>query len=228
VVEIGTGWGGFAIHAAKNYGCKVTTTTISQEQHDFAQAKIKAEGLEDKIELLFEDYRKLEGQYDKLVSIEMIEAVGHHYYDEYFASCSHLLKPNGEFMLQAITIADQRFDSAKKEIDFIKRYIFPGSCIPSVNSISQSVTSSTDLRIVNLFDMGQHYAKTLLDWHKNFNEAFEALTKHGYDETFRRMWNFYLCYCAGGFKEGVISVAQIHMVKPLARTPYYIDEVNDY
>jgi cyclopropane-fatty-acyl-phospholipid synthase len=228
VLEIGTGWGSFSIHAAKNYGCKVTTTTISKEQYDHAKKQVQQHNLEDKIELLFEDYRDLEGQYDKVVSIEMIEAVGHHYYDEYFAQCSKLLKPNGEFMLQAITIADQRFDSAKKEIDFIKRYIFPGSCIPSVNSISQSVTNATDMRIVHLFDMGDHYAKTLMDWYDNFNAAFEQISQHGYDETFRRMWNFYLCYCAGGFQEGVISVAQIHLVKPLSRRPYYINDVNDY
>lgn len=228
VVEIGTGWGGFAVHAAKNYGCHVTTTTISQEQYDYAKELVEREGLEDKIDLLFEDYRKLEGQYDKMVSIEMIEAVGHHFYDEYFKTCSHLLKPEGEFLLQAITIADQRFDSAKSEIDFIKRYIFPGSCIPSINAISQSVTKSSNMRIVNLYDMGQHYAKTLLDWHENFNATFDDLRDFGYDETFRRMWNFYLCYCAGGFMEGVISVAQIHLVKPLARTQYYVDEVNDY
>ena len=228
VLEIGTGWGSFSIHAAKNYGCKVTTTTISREQFDFAQQQIKEQGLENQIELLFMDYRDLKGQYDKVVSIEMIEAVGHHFYDNYFKQCSDLLKPDGEFMLQAITIADQRFDAAKKEIDFIKRYIFPGSCIPSVNSISQSVTNVTDMRIVHLFDMGDHYAKTLMDWYQNFNDTFEQIAKHGYDETFRRMWNFYLCYCAGGFQEGVISVAQIHLVKPLSRRPYYINEVNDY
>ncbi|MBT8448909.1 MAG: cyclopropane-fatty-acyl-phospholipid synthase family protein, partial [Gammaproteobacteria bacterium] len=228
VVEIGTGWGGFAVHAAKNYGCHVTTTTISEEQHSYAKELIAREGLEDKVDLLFEDYRKLEGQFDKMVSIEMIEAVGHHFYNEYFKTCSHLLKPNGEFLLQAITIADQRFDSAKSEIDFIKRYIFPGSCIPSINAISQSVTQATDMRIVNLYDMGQHYAKTLMHWHENFNNTFDELRDHGYDDTFRRMWNFYLCYCAGGFMEGVISVAQIHLVKPLARTPHYVDEINDY
>ena len=228
VLEIGTGWGSFSIHAAKKYGCKVTTTTISKEQYDYAKAQIKAQGLEKRVELLFMDYRDLEGQYDKVVSIEMIEAVGHHFYDEYFKQCSDLLKPNGEFLLQAITIADQRFDSAKKEIDFIKRYIFPGSCIPSVNSISESVTRATDMRMVHLYDMGNHYAKTLMDWYTNFNAAFDRLKNHGYDETFRRMWNFYLCYCAGGFEEGVISVAQIHLVKPLSRRPYYVKEVNDY
>lgn len=228
VIEIGTGWGSFAIHAAKNYGCKVTTTTISEQQYHYAKAKISEAGLEHQIELLFEDYRNLTGQYDKLVSIEMIEAVGHQYYNDYFAKCSQLLKPDGELLLQAITISDQRFHSAKKEIDFIKRYIFPGSCIPSVNTISQSVTASTDLRFTHLYDFGRHYAKTLLQWRSNFNEHFESLRPLGYDEQFSRMWNFYLCYCAGGFQEGVISVAQIHMVKPLARTAYYLEDVNDY
>jgi len=228
VMEIGTGWGGFAIHAAKNYGCKVTTTTISKQQYDFAKAQIKELELEDRVELLFEDYRKVTGKFDKVVSIEMIEAVGHHYYDEYFAQCSHLLKADGEFLLQAITIADQRFNSAKKEIDYIKRYIFPGSCIPSINAISSAVTKSSDLRIVNLFDMGQHYAKTLMDWYKNFNQDYHSLESQGYDQQFRNMWNFYLCYCAGGFQEGVISVVQIHLIKPLARPTYYVNEVNDY
>lgn len=228
VVEIGTGWGSFAIHAAKNYGCKITTTTISKEQYDYAKKKILEAGLENQVELLFEDYRNLTGQYDKLVSIEMIEAVGHHYYDDYFTKCSKLLKPDGQMLLQAITISDQRFESAKKEIDFIKRYIFPGSCIPSVNAISQSVTAKTDLRMTNLYDFGQHYAQTLLDWRNNFNASFDSVRQHGYDDRFSRMWNFYLCYCAGGFQEGVISVAQIHMVKPLARTEFYVDDVNDY
>ena len=228
VVEIGTGWGSFAIHAAKNYGCKVTTTTISKEQYDYAKTKISEAGLEKQIELLFEDYRNLSGQYDKLISIEMIEAVGHHYYNDYFTKCSQLLKPDGEFLLQTITISDQRFESAKKEIDFIKRYIFPGSCIPSVNAISQSITARTDLRLTNLFDFGQHYAQTLLDWRDNFNASFDSIRQRGYDDRFSRMWNFYLCYCAGGFQEGVISVAQIHMVKPLARTEFYIEDVNDY
>ena len=228
VIEIGTGWGGFAVYAAKNYGCKVTTTTISKEQYQLAKERVEAAGLTDKVELLLEDYRDLTGTYDKLVSIEMIEAVGHHYFDTFFKKCSDLLKPHGEFVIQAITIADQRFESAKNEIDFIKRYIFPGSCIPSVDSISDSVRKSSDLRILNLFDMGPHYAITLRRWLENFQAKSAELKERGYNDAFQRMWEFYLCYCEGGFMERVISVTQIHMVKPLARAPYHIDDVNDY
>jgi cyclopropane-fatty-acyl-phospholipid synthase len=219
VVEIGTGWGGFAIFAAKNYGCRVTTTTISEEQHAYAKDKIKQAGLQDKITLLKKDYRELRGQFDKLVSIEMIEAVGHHYFDTFFNKCSELLKPNGEMLLQAITIVDQRFDSAKKEIDYIKRYIFPGSCIPSINSISQSVTKSTDMRVLHSEDIGVHYAITLQKWREQFFNNIESIKSQGFSNAFIRMWEFYLCYCEGGFRERVISDVQMHMVKPVARVP---------
>lgn len=219
LVEIGTGWGGFAIFAAKNYGCRVTTTTISEEQYAYAENKIKEEGLQDKITLLKKDYRELEGKFDKLVSIEMIEAVGHHFFDTFFNKCSDLLKPNGEMLLQAITIADQRFESAKKEIDYIKRYIFPGSCIPSVDSISKSVTKSTDMRVLNSEDIGVHYAITLQKWRERFFENIEAIKNQGFSQAFIRMWEFYLCYCEGGFRERVISDIQMHLVKPIARVP---------
>ncbi|MFT6733746.1 MAG: cyclopropane-fatty-acyl-phospholipid synthase [Polaribacter sp.] len=219
VIEIGTGWGGFAIYAAKNYGCKVTTTTISEEQYALAESRIKEAGLEDKITLLKEDYRKLEGQFDKLVSIEMIEAVGHQYFNTFFKKCSHLLKPHGEMLLQAITIADQRFESAKNEIDFIKRYIFPGSCIPSVDSISDSVRQASDMRILHSEDIGVHYAITLEKWREQFFKNIENIKKQGFSDAFIRMWQFYLCYCEGGFRERVISDVQIHLVKPVARVP---------
>ncbi len=219
LVEIGTGWGGFAVFAAKNYGCRVTTTTISEEQYAFAENRIKQEGLQDKITLLKKDYRELEGKFDKLVSIEMIEAVGHHFFDTFFNKCSDLLKPNGEMLLQAITIADQRFESAKKEIDYIKRYIFPGSCIPSIDSISKSVTKSTDMRILNSEDIGVHYAITLQKWRERFFENIESIKAQGFSDAFIRMWEFYLCYCEGGFRERVISDVQMHMVKPIARVP---------
>jgi cyclopropane-fatty-acyl-phospholipid synthase len=161
VLEIGTGWGGFALHAAKHYGVHVTTTTISRQQHDLAKERIEAAGLKDRITLLFEDYRDLKaanlgGEFDKLVSIEMIEAVGHDFYDDYFAKCAELLKPDGQFLLQAITIADQRYDAARKSVDFIQRYIFPGSCIPSVTTMMESVTRSTDLRLFHHEDIGPH------------------------------------------------------------------------
>jgi cyclopropane-fatty-acyl-phospholipid synthase len=219
LVEIGTGWGSFAIYAAKNYGCKVTTTTISDEQYDYAEQRIKEENLQDQITLLKEDYRNLEGQFDKLVSIEMIEAVGHQYFDTFFKKCSDLLKPEGEMLLQAITISDQRFDSAKKDVDFIKRYIFPGSCIPSVDAISKSIRSSSDMRVLNLEDIGVHYALTLNKWRETFFNKIDQVKEQGYSDAFIRMWEFYLCYCEGGFKERVISVVQMHQVKPLARVP---------
>jgi len=219
VVEIGTGWGSFAIFAAKNYGCKVTTTTISDEQYDYAAKRIKEENLEHQITLLKQDYRNLEGQFDKLVSIEMIEAVGHQYFDVFFKQCSDLLKPEGEMLLQAITIADQRFDSAKKEVDFIKRYIFPGSCIPSVDAISKSIRQSSDMRVLNLEDIGVHYSYTLNKWRETFFDKIEQVREQGFSEAFIRMWDFYLCYCEGAFKERVISVVQMHKVKPLARVP---------
>lgn len=219
VIEIGTGWGGFAIFAAKNYGCKVTTTTISDEQYAYAKKRIEKEGLENKITLLKQDYRILKGEFDKLVSIEMIEAVGHHYYDTFFKKCGSLLKPHGEMLLQAITIADQRFDLARKDVDFIKRYIFPGSCIPCNDAISHSVTGATDMRILNLEDIGVHYAETLKKWREAFFAKLPQVRDQGYSEAFIRMWHFYLSYCEGGFRERVISNVQMHMVKPMARVP---------
>ncbi len=214
VLEIGTGWGGFAIYAAKNYGCKITTTTISQQQYLLAVERIKAAGLEDKIEVLLSDYRDLTGTYDKLVSIEMIEAIGHQFYDTYFAQCSRLLKPNGMMLLQAITIADQRYASAIKTVDFIQRYIFPGSCIPSVTAMLNSITKSTDLRLFNLEDIGPHYATTLAKWRDNFFEHINAIKAMGYPETFIRMWDFYLCYCEGGFEERALGDVHMLLVKP--------------
>ena len=226
LVEIGTGWAGFAIYAAKNYGCRVTTTTISEEQYEMAKSRIKDAGLENKITLLKQDYRKLEGQFDKLVSIEMIEAVGHHYFNTFFEKCSHLLKPHGEMLLQAITIADQRFESAKTEIDFIKRYIFPGSCIPSVDSISDSVRQASDMRILHSEDIGVHYAITLQKWREQFFNNIENVKAQGFSDAFIRMWEFYLCYCEGGFRERVISDIQMHLVKPVARVPMELPPLN--
>ncbi len=222
VIEIGTGWGSFAIYAAQNYGCHVTTTTISDEQYDYAVTQVKAAGLSDKITLLKQDYRELTGQFDKLVSIEMIEAVGHHYYDTFFAKCNDLLKDDGEMLIQAITIADQRFDSAKKDIDFIKRYIFPGSCIPSVDAISKSLKRTTQLRITNMDDIGTHYARTLNLWRSNFFKRIDDVRAQGFSEAFIRMWDYYLCYCEGGFKEQVISTTQLHLVKPQARVSMHL------
>ena len=218
VVEIGSGWGGFAIFAAENYGCKVTTTTISQQQFSYTRNLINKKKLGKKITLLFEDYRNLEGKYDKLVSIEMIEAVGHHYYHEYFKKINTLLKPDGIALIQAITIRDQRYSKALQNVDFIQKYIFPGSCIPSVEIIQKNLTRETDMIISDLENINHHYAKTLNLWQKAFNKNQNKIIKLGFDERFIRMWNFYFSYCEGGFAERVINDFHILMSKPLNRT----------
>ncbi|MEI8010477.1 MAG: cyclopropane-fatty-acyl-phospholipid synthase family protein, partial [Candidatus Nitrotoga sp.] len=217
LLEIGTGWGAMALHAAGHYGCRVTTTTISREQYELARERIDAAGLADRITLLQEDYRDLRGQYDKLVSIEMIEAVGYRYYDAYFRQCGALLKPDGMMLLQAITIADQRYESARNAVDFIQRHIFPGSCIPSVTVITDAVTRVTDMRLVDLLDIGVHYATTLRCWRENLFANLEQVRALGYPEEFIRMWEFYFCYCEGGFIERLIGDAQMLFIKPLAR-----------
>ncbi len=217
VVEIGTGWGGFAIHAAANYGCHVTTTTISKEQHDFAAHRIRKLGLEDRITLLMDDYRDLDGEFDKLVSIEMIEAVGHEYLDTFFEKCASLLKPDGQMLLQAITIADQRYEFAKKNVDFIKRYIFPGGFLPSLTAINDSMTRVTDLRSIHIEDIGLHYAQTLRHWRERFFDRIEEIRRQEFSEEFIRLWEFYLCYCEGAFDERSIGDIQLHAIKPEAR-----------
>ena len=218
VVEIGSGWGGFAIFAAENYGCKVTTTTISQQQYSYTRNLINKKKLEKKITLLFEDYRNLEGRYDKLVSIEMIEAVGHHYYHEYFKKINSLLKPDGIALIQAITIRDQRYSQALQNVDFIQKYIFPGSCIPSIEIIQKNLTKETDMIISDLENINHHYAQTLNLWQKAFNKNHNKIIKLGFDERFIRMWNFYFSYCEGGFAERAINDFHILMSKPLNRT----------
>ena len=217
LVEIGTGWGGMAIYAAENYGCNVTTTTISKEQLDYARAEVERRGLQDKVTLLFEDYRNLSGQFDKLVSIEMIEAVGHEYFDTYFGRVSSLLKPNGKAVIQAITINEQRYEDYRKSVDFIKRYIFPGGCLPSLNIISGALTRTTDMQIIDLRDIAIDYAKTLKHWHEAFMAELDAVKSLGFDEKFIRMWRFYLSYCEGGFRERIIGTYQITMAKPYYR-----------
>ena len=214
VLEIGTGWGGFAIYAAKHYGCKVTSTTISKQQYDEAFLRVNAENLTDKITLLLNDYRDLTGQFDKLVSIEMIEAVGHQFYDTYFKKVSSLLKPNGLALIQAITIADQRFEAAKNSVDFIQRYIFPGSNIPSTTAMLQSITKSSDMRLFDLEDIGPHYATTLAAWRTNFFEQIQQVRQLGYSEEFIKMWEFYLCYCEGGFAERALGDVHLLLAKP--------------
>ena len=214
VIEIGTGWGGFAIYAATHYGCHVTTTTISKEQYALAVERVKAAGLEHKITLLLEDYRNLQGQFDKLVSIEMVEAVGWKYYNTYYEVCSRLLKPTGLMLIQAITIADQRYDSARKDVDFIQRYIFPGSCIPSITALSSAMRDSSDLRLVAQQDFAEHYARTLAAWNVNCKTHSAKISELGYSDTFQRMWEFYLCYCEGGFAERSIGVSHLLYAKP--------------
>jgi cyclopropane-fatty-acyl-phospholipid synthase len=217
VVEIGTGWGGFAVHAAQNYGVHVTTTTISDEQHQYAHSRIRQAGLEDQITLLKKDYRDLKGEFDKLVSIEMIEAVGHHYLTAFFRKCSRLLKDDGLMALQAITIGDHIFDRHKRSVDFIKRYIFPGSCIPSIGAIGNSIASGTDLRLVQLEDITPHYARTLREWRTRFFQNIEKVRAMGFSETFIRMWEYYLCYCEGGFAERYLGDVQMIFAKPRYR-----------
>ncbi|HIF9538662.1 class I SAM-dependent methyltransferase [Photobacterium damselae] len=214
LLEIGTGWGGMAIYAAQYYGCKVTTTTISKEQYAWAQQRVDALGLNDQITLLLEDYRDLTGEYDKIVSIEMIEAVGREYLDMYIEKCQSLLKPGGRFAIQAITIADQRYDSYSKNVDFIQKHIFPGGFLPSVTVLLKTMTEKSDFIVRDMFDMGLDYARTLNDWHRNFNQNIELITLRGYDERFVRMWRYYFCYCEGGFLEKTISAIQLVAERP--------------
>ena len=216
LLEISTGWGSMALYAAQHYGCKVTTTTLSKEQFDYTQARIEALGLQEQVTLLLEDYRDLTGQYDKLVSIEMIEAVGHHFLPRYFKHCARLLKPHGLMLLQAITIREQRYEQAKSSVDFIQRYIFPGGALPSVQKMLEIVGKDTDMNLMHMEDFGLHYAKTLRLWHENFRRAHGRLTELGYDEYFLRLWEFYLCYCEGGFLERSIGTAQLLLAKPAA------------
>ncbi|MBC8026473.1 MAG: class I SAM-dependent methyltransferase [Steroidobacteraceae bacterium] len=217
VVEIGTGWGGFAIHAVERYGCRVTTTTISPAQHEYATKKIAARGLSDRITVLLKDYRDLDGQYDKLVSIEMIEAVGANFMDTYFRHCARLLKPEGSMLLQAITIQDQFYERALKSVDYIQRYVFPGSFIPSIDAISRSVRNSTDFKIFHLEDIGPHYAQTLRTWRERFFRNLAAVRKLGYSDNFVRLWEYYLCYCEGGFLERQLGTVQMLLTKPACR-----------
>ncbi len=217
VVEIGTGWGALAIFMAKQYDCRVTTTTISDAQHDYAQQRIEQAGLSDRITLLKQDYRKLEGQFDKLVSIEMIEAVGHEYLGTFFETCSSLLKPSGKMLIQAITIADARYDKYRKGVDFIQKYIFPGGCLPSIAVMGEHFARRTDMVIDDIEDIGLHYARTLHDWRQSFEANWPELAERGYSEVFKRLWLFYFCYCEGAFRERVISTH--HLV---ARKPRYL------
>jgi len=214
LVEIGTGWGSLAIFAAREYGCRVTTTTLSREQYDWASQRVREAGLEDRITLLLEDYRDLDGTFDKLVSIEMIEAIGSDQYDTYFAKCSALLKPGGRMLIQAITIADQQYDYAQRNVDFIQRYIFPGSCLPSLSVMTGTIAGVSDMLVTGVEDIGRDYALTLNHWRRNFFARLDEVRALGYPEPFIRMWEFYLVYCEGGFLERAISDVHLLAEKP--------------
>jgi len=215
VIEIGTGWGGFAAYAVKNFGCRITTTTISKEQHAYS-ANLFASLQTDRIELLFEDYRNLTGKYDKLVSIEMFEAVGYKHYDEFFAVCEQLLKPDGKMLLQTITMNEQNFKQYLGQSDWIKKYIFPGGELASVLGILQSTTRVSSLQLVGAEDIGEHYALTLREWRRRFMDRLEEVRRLGFEERFIRMWDFYLAYCEAAFLEHYIGDAQLVMAKPAA------------
>ena len=217
VIEIGTGWGGFALYAATHYGCHVTTTTISENQFEWAKKRIHESGLEDRITLLKQDYRKLEGTFDKLVSIEMIEAVGHQYFGTFFDQRSKLLSPDWLMLLQAITINDREYLRARDDVDFIKRYIFPGSCIPAIGPLLDAQTRTSDLQLIQLDDMGRHYANTLRLWRERFLERLDEVRAMGYSEPFIRLWEFYLAYCEGGFEERALGDVHMLFSKPLYR-----------
>lgn len=222
LLEIGTGWGAMAIHAAKHYGVKVTTTTISKEQHDLAKQRIEAEGLQNQIELLQSDYRELNQpradgslpQYDKLVSVEMIEAVGHEYYPRFLKQCQNLVKPNGQILIQAITTTDQIYDSARKETDFIRRYIFPGGNLPTITHLLEVATRHTDLKLFHLDDFASDYAQTLADWRQAYWANIDAVRQQGYSETFIRMWDYYLAICEAAFAEHHTAVVHMLFTRP--------------
>ena len=224
VVEIGTGWGGFAIHAARNYGCRVITTTISREQYDLARERVQAAGVHDRVEVLLEDYRDLSGRYDKLVSVEMIEAIGHQYLDDYFGKVGALLEHDGMALIQAITIEDHRYAQALRAVDFIKRHIFPGCFIPSISAMLAAATRTSDLKLFHLEDIGPSYALTLAAWRERFHRHLSEVRAQGYDERFVRMWDFYLAYCESGFRERSTGNVQMLLTRPGCRRAQYLPD----
>jgi cyclopropane-fatty-acyl-phospholipid synthase len=219
VVEIGTGWGGFAVHAAQRYGCRVTTTTISDAQFGYASKRVADAGLAERVTVLDRDYRDLGGTYDKLISIEMIEAVDWRQHDTFFHTCASLLRPDGLMALQAITVDDRSFERAKNGSDFVSELIFPGGCIPSVEAISRSLRRATPLTVIDLEDIGRHYVETLRRWYGNVAAARDEIAALGLDRRFQRLWDLYLCYCEGAFAERHISDVQMVMAMPDWRPP---------
>ncbi len=214
VLEIGSGWGGNAIHMASNYGCHVTSITISEEQQKLATEKVKAAGLADKIKIVLEDYRIIEGQYDRIVSIEMLEAVGAKFYDNYFRQVHRLLKEDGLVALQVITCPDSRFEELRRGVDWIQKHIFPGSLLPSVGAMNKAINNTGDLTLIDMKDLGQHYAKTLATWRDNFHRVKEDIEKIGFDISFQRKWNYYLSYCEAAFAMRNINVMQLLYSRP--------------
>jgi cyclopropane-fatty-acyl-phospholipid synthase len=214
LLEIGTGWGSLAIYAAKHFGCQVTTTTISEQQYSLARQRILEENLADKITLIKQDYRQLSGQFDKLVSVEMVEALGWQYYGAFFKKCSSMLKPKGSMLIQAITTTDQRYNQTKSQVDFIQRYIFPGGCVTSINALITAAKNHSDMRLLHLQDFAADYARTLAAWRNKFNHNINKIMNLGYSKEFLRMWTYYLCYCEGGFAERAIGVAHLLFAKP--------------
>lgn len=214
LLEIGTGWGGLAMYAARHYGCRITTVTISKEQFEFAQQRVIDANLDHLITIELKDYRDIEGQYDKLVSIEMVEAVGAAYLKTFMRRCGALLKPHGILLLQGITISEHLFEDYKRGEDFIQKHIFPGGFLPSVTALTDAMSKTTDLRLAKLDDMGLDYALTLMHWRHRFMNSLEALPGLGFDQRFVRLWEYYLCYCQSGFHERGISAVQMKCVKP--------------
>jgi cyclopropane-fatty-acyl-phospholipid synthase len=225
VIEIGTGWGGFALHAARHFGCHVTTTTISREQYGVATQRVRDAGLAERVTLLLEDFRDLDGRYDRLVSIEMIEAIGARNLDSYFGKCSSLLEPDGMALIQAITIEDHRYRQALRNVDFIQRFVFPGSFIPSISAMAESLARSSDLKLFQLEDIGPSYAVTVRRWRDRFLAELEHVRELGYSERFIRMWQYYLGYCEGGFLERSIGDVQMLLVKPWCRRKQFLPDL---
>ena len=227
VLEIGTGWGGLGLYMAEKFGCRVTTTTISREQYAYAVDRVELANMSDRVTVLLEDYRNLTasvGKFDKLVSVEMIEAVGHRFFDQYFSKCNELLADDGMMLIQGITMNDRNYRQHIRKTDFIRRYIFPGGCLPSIVAIGQSVAKSTDMRMVHLEDITQHYVRTLQRWRAEFFERIDVIRELGYDDRFIRMWHFYLCYCEAAFAEKRVNTVQLVLAKPDCA----VDPANQY
>jgi cyclopropane-fatty-acyl-phospholipid synthase len=214
VLEIGTGWGGCALHMARNYGCRVTTTTISEQQYLLAKERVAAAGLSDRITVLLADYRSLTGQYDKIVSIEMLEAVGEKFLPTYFRACHRLLNPGGRLLVQVITMPDHRYDVYRSSVDFIQKYIFPGGHLPSIGAMQQAIGGTANLQLIDAFQFPESYAQTLWHWRQKFWERIAQVRELGFDERFIRMWDYYFAYCEAAFRERAVSVGQFLWERP--------------